>query len=113
MAAHGNLPESDDELDVRAAAEVAGRTAETIRRWVWSGALPARKRGSRLMVSRTDVQFLARSRGGRGAPLTLAEWAARARGGRPPRARRETSAADLVLEDRLARPGQGGAGAGS
>src|SRR5438445_645163 len=52
-------PSPADELDVKAAARVAGRTTETIRRWVWSGRLPARKRGNRLVMARKDVEALA------------------------------------------------------
>ena len=46
-------------LPVRQAAEYAGRTAETIRRWVWSGRLPARRHGNRLMRLRVGLQALA------------------------------------------------------
>jgi hypothetical protein len=90
-----------EELDVRAAAKLAARTEETIRRWVWSGRLPARKRGNRLVVSRRDVEALT----GRGRDLapSLGEWAkladAALRSHRGP----HRSAADLVLEERQRR----------
>jgi Helix-turn-helix domain len=90
-------PSSSDDLDVKAAARLAGRTAETIRRWVWSGRLSARKRGSRLVVSRGDVEALA---GARKGSLTLAEWAALAEAAMPTRRGRGASAADLVIEER-------------
>jgi helix-turn-helix protein len=90
-----------DELDVKAAARVAGRTAETIRRWVWSGRLPARKRGNRLVVARRDVEALAGGRERR--PLSLVEWTrlteAAMRSWRGP----HKSAADLVIEERRRR----------
>jgi hypothetical protein len=90
-----------DELDIKAAARVAGRTAETIRRWVWSGRLSARKRGNRLVVARGDVEALAG--GGERLQLSLAEWAklaeAALRGRRGP----YKSAADLVIEERRRR----------
>ena len=88
-----------DELDVRAAAAVAGRTAETIRRWVWSGRLPAKRRGNRLLVARGDVEALA----GRTA-LSLAAWlrlVEEAMSARPGTG--ASSAADLVLEERRRR----------
>src|SRR5216684_5778644 len=90
-----------DELDVKAAARLAGRTPETIRRWVWSGRLRAHKRGNRLVMARRDVEALAR--GGERQPLSLSAWArlaeAAMRGRRGPR----KSAADLVIEERRRR----------
>jgi excisionase family DNA binding protein len=91
-----------DELDIKAAARLTGRSSETIRRWVWSGRLRARKLGKRLFVLRDDVEALAGSRPTQ--PLSLAEWRAyankvlrRSAAGR--------SASDLVLADRRARSG--------
>jgi hypothetical protein len=95
----GVKPSHPDELDVKSAAAVAGRTAETIRRWVWSGRLPARRRGNRLLVARRDVEAIA---GDRGA-LSLAEWLTLAEGALSARAGAGTSAADLVLEERRRR----------
>jgi excisionase family DNA binding protein len=89
-----------DDLDVRAAARLAGRTTETIRRWVWSGRLSARKRGSRLLVSRDDVEALAGLRDG---SLSLGEWAAQAETAMRSRRRKGISAADLVIEERIRR----------
>jgi helix-turn-helix protein len=92
-------PPQSDELDIKAAAAVAGRTTETIRRWVWSGRLPARRRGNRLLVTRRDVEALA---GGRKA-LSLADWLTLAERGMSARPGAGTSAADLVLEERRRR----------
>jgi excisionase family DNA binding protein len=89
-----------DDLDVRAAARLAGRTTETIRRWVWSGRLSARKRGSRLLVSRSDVEALA---GPRKGSLSLREWATLAEAAMRSRRRKGASAADLVTEERIRR----------
>lgn len=93
-------------VDVRDAAALAHRTPETIRRWVWSGRLIARRDGNRLLLRKSDVERLARREDG-GAPpasLTLAEWWEETRRllgpGSP-----EVSAADLVLEDRGERSG--------
>jgi excisionase family DNA binding protein len=80
-------------LDVREAAQVVGRTAETVRRWVWSGRLPARRQGNRLLVARSDLEALVRPRSG-AAPISLRDWAAQLPAGVGP------SAADLVLSDR-------------
>jgi hypothetical protein len=93
-------PSRSDDLDVKAAALLADRTTETIRRWVWSGRLSARRRGSRLVVSRGDVEALA---GARKELLTLAEWATLAEAAMPVRRRRGASAADLVIEERRRR----------
>jgi excisionase family DNA binding protein len=91
---------SHDLLTIREAAAQVGRTPETVRRWVWSGRLPARKRGNRLVVTVTDLR--------RAAAVTkepnLAEWLATLKpaGSREP-AVRARSAADLILEDRRLR----------
>ena len=92
-----------DMLDVQAAAALARRNPETVRRWVWSGRLAAQRCGRRLVVARADVEALA-GEGARGH-MSLAEWAQRAQvspkqGGSRRRAR---SAADLVLKDRAQR----------
>jgi hypothetical protein len=93
-------PPSSDDLDVKAAAVVAGRTAETIRRWVWSGRLSARRRGNRLVVARSDVEAIT---GGRGRALSLAEWATMAKAAMQGRQGPHSSAADLVIEERRRR----------
>ena len=90
-----------DELDVITAAKVAGRTPETIRRWVWAGRLPARKRGNRLVVRRGDLEALARV-GGEPA-LSLREWAKLAENALRRHDGPYSSAADLVLEERRRR----------
>lgn len=90
-----------DELDVKAAALVAGRTAETIRRWVWSGRLRAQKRGNQLIVARADVEALAG--GGERRPLSLDEWATLAEAALRGRRGPHESAADLVIEERRRR----------
>jgi hypothetical protein len=94
-------PSSGDELDVKAAAALSGRTAETIRRWVWSGRLSAQKRGNRLVVARADVEALA----GRGErrPLSLGEWARLAEAAMRGRRGSHESAADLVIDERRRR----------
>jgi hypothetical protein len=92
-------PSRSDELDVKAAAAVAGRTAETIRRWVWSGRLPAKRRGNRLVVARGDIEALA---GGRKA-LSLADWLTLAERAMSAGPGARASAADLVLEERRRR----------
>ncbi|MBI2863810.1 MAG: helix-turn-helix domain-containing protein [Chloroflexi bacterium] len=47
--------EMDNMLTVREAAQQCHRTAETIRRWVWSGKLPAQKLGNQLFIKRSDL----------------------------------------------------------
>ena len=91
-------------LDVNEAARVAQRSPETVRRWVWSGKLAAQRRGHKLMIAPSDLAALLASHDTGSTKVTLAEWAATARGamsasGRPPRG----SAADLVLGDRRRR----------
>lgn len=88
-------------LDVREAAAYVSRTPETVRRWIWTGRVPATRQGNRLLVRRADLDALS----GRGpaAPLTLAEWAARLPQTGSGRA---GSAVDLVVEDRERRAGR-------
>jgi excisionase family DNA binding protein len=90
---------SDDQvLDVRQAAAIVGRSAETIRRWVWSGRLPARKVGRKLLIEARDLEALQNRYGER--RMTLAEWYHEYIEKRPKSARPGRSVADLVIEDR-------------
>lgn len=104
IVAHRDSTISEPELlDVRRAATLAGRHPETVRRWVWSGRLPAQRRGNRLLVARADVEALAGNAAK--SATTLAEWAEHARAvsqSTTPGPRRR-SAADLVIEDRARR----------
>ena len=91
-----------DEVDVITAASVAGRSAETVRRWVWSGRLRAHKRGNKLLIDRSDLERFLRSSGAR-RNLTLAEWLDALKKSGLKSGAGATSAADLVLADRRAR----------
>lgn len=95
----------DELIDVRRAAALTGRHPETIRRWIWSGRLTARRQGIRLLVARADVEAMAP---GDDVASSLREWVDRARTvqarWRDTRPRR--SAADLVIEDRTTRRSQ-------
>lgn len=92
--------QGDELIGVREAAKLAARHPETVRRWVWSGRLPARRRGNRLLVARRDVLELARPEGRE--VLSVAAWARRAEAAlRQSAGVDETgSAADLVIEGR-------------
>lgn len=93
----------ESELDVRQAAALVGRHPETVRRWIWSGKLASKRRGSRLMVER---EALLQASGDASAKMTLEEWFDSLR-----EMKRESgavveegsSAADLVIEDRRTR----------
>jgi len=102
MATIRRAGDEDELLEVRHAAALVGRHPETVRRWVWSGRLPARRSGHRLLVVRADLEALVRQ----GALVpTLAEWADRAAATRDrgSQAASGPSAADLVIEDRKER----------
>ena len=92
-------------LDVREAARVAGRTPETVRRWIWTGRLTARRHGTKLLVARQAIDELLR--GDSAAPMSLADWAKRVderrRAGVLGDRSEGASAADLVLSDRASR----------
>ncbi len=95
-------------VEVREAAELVHRTPETVRRWVWSGRLAARKEGNRLLLSRDDLARLAGTEAGQQeeAPPSLAEWQTetdRLLGPGLP----GVSAADLVRADRADRADRG------
>jgi len=96
-----------DEVDIRTAAALTGRSAETVRRWVWAGRLRARKRGKRLFVLRGDLEALASTAAAN--PLSLSEW--RAMASRVlKRSSTGRSASELVLADRRERSGDADAG---
>jgi excisionase family DNA binding protein len=97
-------------MEVKSAARLAGRTPETIRRWVWSGRLKAHKRGNKLVVQRSDVERLAGP--ARRQDLSLREWAALARTALMSSPGPYSSAADLVLGERAGRLGEAGRDAG-
>jgi len=48
---------AQQEISVREAARRAHRSEETVRRWIWSGRLPARKRGNSYRI---DIAHLDR-----------------------------------------------------
>lgn len=93
---------TDPELvDIRQAASDSGRSAETVRRWIWSGKLAATKRGNRLLIDRAQLERFLRGRLDE-APVALGAWAAEreAEARQPGRsgATAHGSAAALVLE---------------
>ena len=42
-------------INVREAAKECGRNMETVRRWIWSGKLPAEKLGNQLFIKKEDL----------------------------------------------------------
>jgi excisionase family DNA binding protein len=98
------------ELTVREAARRAGRSEETIRRWIWSGRLPAVKRGTSYRIDVVHLeQVMAELDTGASvhatAPNTsllawldeVEEWK------RSVKTTPGESALDMLLEDRRAR----------
>jgi excisionase family DNA binding protein len=97
------------EISVRQAAQRAQRSEETIRRWIWSGRLPAHKRGNSYRIDVTHLDRIAvvydpadDGHAVRGASLgswldDLDRWKEGLSAGSG------ASAADLVIEDRHAR----------
>lgn len=72
--------ENNDELiSVREAAKECGRNMETVRRWIWSGKLPARKLGNQLFIKRKDLASYCRLP----ARVQVAEKAVRAYSAKP------------------------------
>lgn len=48
--------DQDSLISVKDAARECGRNPETVRRWIWSGKLPAEKLGNQLYVRRTALE---------------------------------------------------------
>jgi excisionase family DNA binding protein len=102
------------EITVREAAQRTHRSPETIRRWIWSGRLPAAKRGNTYYVDvmqlervvvEMDTTGLHADGGAHRVPGDLGGWleeVARWRTGLTVTATKRT-ASDLVIEDRHAR----------
>lgn len=86
-------------VDVHEAAEIARRDPETIRRWVRSGRVSARRHGNKWLIDRDDIERLVDGRPT--SPLiTLAEWAGVAAKIRLASGHSDSTAADLILADR-------------
>lgn len=98
-------------VDVREAARLAGRTPETVRRWVWTGRVTAVKQGTRLLIPRAEI--LTKQPGeaaSAGEATSLRGWAERARRAHQHPSGAGRSARDLVLADRTGRGQPGGPG---
>ncbi|HEY8766959.1 MAG TPA: helix-turn-helix domain-containing protein [Dehalococcoidia bacterium] len=52
------MTEQNDLMTVREVARACHRSEETVRRWIWSGKLRARKLGNQLFVARSDLEAL-------------------------------------------------------
>lgn len=68
------MSQGSDLLTVADVARVLGRHPDTVRRWIRSGAIPTARlsdQTGRLLVRRSDIDYLARS--GEGAAAELAE----------------------------------------
>jgi excisionase family DNA binding protein len=101
------------EVSVREAAKIAHRSEETIRRWIWSGRLPAVKRGTSYRVDirhLEEVMIELESRAGHSeSPADtgnegLQAWLEEVKAWKAGLATIPgASAADLVIEDRRAR----------
>ena len=103
------------EITVREAAYRTRRSPETIRRWIWSGRLPAIKRGNTYYVDVAHLDGLAVEMGaashapaspGPVQPGSLRAWLADVvtwKSGLAAAGAAGTTASDLVLEDRHAR----------
>ncbi len=87
-------------IDIREAAELTSRSAETVRRWVWGGRLPAERQGRRLLVAKDDVLRIVGA-APRVPQITLRGWATQdVDQAESPSAQ---TASDLVIEDRTGR----------
>jgi excisionase family DNA binding protein len=101
-----------DEVTVRQAARRAGRSEETIRRWIWSGRLPAVKRGTSYRIDVrhleeviVEIDLKAREeKQAMTAPLSMQEWLDEVdEWKRNVVSRPGPSASEMLIEDRHAR----------
>jgi excisionase family DNA binding protein len=111
-----------EEITVQQAARRTRKSPETIRRWIWSGRLPATKRGNTYYIGLADLEQVVEigaqswhgdesgQGGGVGGDAEVAgglgDWLAEVgqwKAGRANRTMTSTSAAELVIEDRHAR----------
>jgi predicted site-specific integrase-resolvase len=95
-----NSGNAEQMVTVRQAAEQCHRNAETIRRWIWSGKLPAKKLGNQLFVNQEHLSAVC----GRNAEYERVEdWLKQAKALRE-RIRKKTGLtfdpAELVRESR-------------
>ena len=97
---------------MREAAQRVHRAEETVRRWIWTGKLPARKVGQSYQVWESDLDAITTGVPAPREPdqteVSLGEWVAevtawRAGNDVPPRG----DAGQLVIEDRAQRSGRG------
>ena len=97
------------EISVREAARRVHRSEETVRRWIWSGRLPARKRGNsyRIDIAHLDriaVVYDPPDTGPAAADDGLGAWLGDLdRWKEGLRVTAGATAADLIIEDRHAR----------
>ncbi len=108
------------DLTVREAAQRIGRAEETIRRWIWSGRLPARKVGNAYRLAEADLDAASRSipvpreaADRRAASPDLREWLERLLEWQAGNAvDKRPGAWRLVVEDRIERSERAGRHAG-
>jgi len=48
---------TEELISVKEAAKESSRGMETVRRWIWSGKLPAQKLGNQLFIKRSDWEI--------------------------------------------------------
>jgi excisionase family DNA binding protein len=100
------------EITVREAARRTNRSPETIRRWIWSGRLPATKRGNTYYVDIVHLEGVVVEMGISGYHSDVAQagdlgaWLDEVRQWKAGLTAPQTkqTASDLVIEDRHARP---------
>jgi excisionase family DNA binding protein len=67
---------NENRVSVREFAMECGRNTETIRRWIWSGKLPAEKLGNQLFIKKSDLKvFLGKD----GEMKKIEDWLIRAK----------------------------------
>jgi excisionase family DNA binding protein len=97
---------------VREAAQRVHRAEEAIRRWIWTGRLPARKLGNRYYVEEQDLDAIAADvpapRRSAELDLALGDWVSAVKAWHAGLAARPVGGAgQLVIEDREERSGLG------
>lgn len=98
------------ELTVREAARAVDRAEETIRRWIWTGKLPAHRRGRAYRIDEDDLTAVVGAKVRASRPQRVdpevSEWVARVQAWRSDNGiAARGGASQLVIEDRAVRSG--------
>lgn len=95
------MSDQNDLMTVRDVARTCNRSEETVRRWIWSGKLRARKLGNQMFISKDDLAAMQAPRAGE-AKATYRARPGKRGSGRMDKATREILERLMQRRDELA-----------